>query len=93
MSTNSYRRQLDAAALATDEQANEDYYPDGLTEAAIDALLEDVDRELAADDQAVTVKFMHGDDQAHRTRRRAGRVVLRSLPAVVVTSTSLDQAA
>lgn len=60
------------------------FYPDGLTESAIDALLEEVDRELAADEHAASAAFLYDfTDQrrATRTRRRAGREALRSLPS------------
>ncbi|MFI9449209.1 hypothetical protein [Amycolatopsis sp. NPDC052450] len=62
---------------------DEGFYPDGLTESAIDALLEQVDRELAADEHAASAAFLYDfTDQrrASRTRRRAGREALRSLP-------------
>jgi hypothetical protein len=57
------------------------YYPDGLTEAAIDALLEQVDRALAADEFAAEAAFrfdFNDQRRVSRARRRAGREVLRS---------------
>ncbi|AGM10126.1 hypothetical protein AORI_7544 [Amycolatopsis keratiniphila] len=64
----------------TDGLTGEGFYPDGLTESAIDALLEEVDRELAADEHAASAAFLYDfTDQrrAARARRRAGRQVLR----------------
>ncbi|WP_246076410.1 hypothetical protein [Amycolatopsis cihanbeyliensis] len=58
-------------------------YPDGLTESVIDALLDEVDRELVAGECSATVRVSRDfTDQrrARRAARRAGRVVLRSLP-------------
>ncbi|RBM22008.1 hypothetical protein DI005_07950 [Prauserella sp. PE36] len=60
------------------------YYPDGLTETAIDALIEEVDRELANEQHTVTVRVERSFTDARRARRaerRAGREALRSLPA------------
>jgi hypothetical protein len=59
------------------------YYPDGLTEVAIDRLLEEVDRELATEQLIATVRLTHDFTdarRAHRAARRAGRTALRSLP-------------
>ncbi|PXY31692.1 hypothetical protein [Prauserella muralis] len=74
-----------AAQAATAGPADLDgCYPDGLTEAAIDALIEEVDRELANEQQTVTVRIEHSFTDARRARRaerRAGREALRSLPA------------
>jgi hypothetical protein len=59
------------------------YYPDGLTEAAVDRLIEQVDRELVAEQHIEAVRLTHAfTDQrsARRASRRAGRSVLRSLP-------------
>ncbi|WP_328645553.1 hypothetical protein OHS58_37415 [Amycolatopsis sp. NBC_00348] len=81
MDTNVYRRQIDAAALNADEYAGEAVYPDGLTESAIDALLEDVDRELAADASAAEAAYrfdFNDQRRVSRSRRRAGRELLRS---------------
>ncbi len=69
---------------AVEDIEAEGFYPDGLTEAAIDALLQDVDRELAADEHAASAAFLYDfNDQrrASRARRRAGREALRTLPA------------
>jgi hypothetical protein len=57
--------------------------PDGYTEAEIDRLLEDVDRELAAQERTEKVQLAHRfTDQvrARRMHRRADREVLRALP-------------
>ncbi|WP_232376276.1 hypothetical protein [Amycolatopsis aidingensis] len=59
-------------------------YPDGLTEADVDALLDEVDRELAAEHRVASVRVSHDfadPRQARRVARRAERAVLRSLPA------------
>lgn len=59
------------------------HYPDGLTESAIDVLLEEVDRELATEERAVTVRVSHDftdSRRAWRAARRASRTALRSLP-------------
>ncbi|GLY35767.1 hypothetical protein Amsp01_017910 [Amycolatopsis sp. NBRC 101858] len=85
MDTNLSRRRFDAAALATDEFAGEAVYPDGLTEAAIDALLQDVYGELAADEHAAERAVRHDfNDQRRvsRAQRRAARKALWALPAV-----------
>ena len=81
MDTNVNRRRIDAAGQLADEYAGEGFYPDGLTEASIDALLEEVDRELAADEFAAEAAFrLDFNDQRRvsRARRRAGRELLRS---------------
>jgi hypothetical protein len=65
------------------------YYPDGLTESTIDALLASVDRELAAATAAANLRVTHtftDARSAHRATRRAGRTVLRSLPVQLGTS-------
>ncbi|WP_328645207.1 hypothetical protein OHS58_34040 [Amycolatopsis sp. NBC_00348] len=83
MDTNVYRRRIDAAALITDEHVGEAIYPDGLTESAIDALLEDVDRELAADAFAAEAAYrfdFNDQRRVNRARRRAAREALRVLP-------------
>lgn len=72
MNANAYRRRTDAA---------EGFYPDGLTEPAIDALLEEVDRELQADEAAAEAAFrcdFTDQRRASRSRRRASRELLRS---------------
>ncbi|MEV4604908.1 hypothetical protein AB0K15_47140 [Amycolatopsis sp. NPDC049253] len=81
MSTNRFRSQLEAAGRFVDEIAGEGVYPDGLTEAAIDALIEQVDLDLAADEFAAEAAFrcdFTDQRRASRTRRRAGRELLRS---------------
>ncbi|MFJ9787814.1 hypothetical protein ACIRSS_50145 [Amycolatopsis sp. NPDC101161] len=86
MDTNVYRRLTDAAVSAADEFAGEAVYPDGLTEAAIDALLQDVYGELAADESAAQAAYRYDfNDQRRvsRARRRAGREALRALPTRV----------
>jgi hypothetical protein len=83
MDTNVYRRQIDVAVRTADEYAGEAFYPDELTESAIDALLEDVDRELAADAFAAEAayRFDFNDQRlVSRARRRAAREALRVLP-------------
>lgn len=93
MDTNVNRRRIDAAVSATDEFAGEAVYPDGLTEADIDALLQDVYGELAADESAAEAAFRYDfNDQRRvsRARRRAARVALRSLPVQVPTTWSFD---
>jgi hypothetical protein len=73
--------------------ADEGFYPDGLTEATIDALLQDVDRELAADAAAAAAEFrcdFNDQVRTSRSRRRAGREVLRSLPARVQAVTAFE---
>jgi hypothetical protein len=60
-----------------------DFYPDGLTESAIDALLEDVDRELAADAFAAEAAYrfdFNDQRRVSRAQRRAAREALRVLP-------------
>ncbi|WP_326567403.1 hypothetical protein VSH64_37045 [Amycolatopsis rhabdoformis] len=81
MSTNRFRSQLDAAGAFVDEVAADGVYPDGLTEAAIDALIEQVDLNLAADEFAAEAAFrcdFTDQRRASRARRRAGRELLRS---------------
>ncbi|WP_020665168.1 hypothetical protein [Amycolatopsis benzoatilytica] len=81
MDTNVYRRRIDATVSAADEFAGEAVYPDGLTETDIDALLQDVYGELAADEHAAERAVRHDfNDQRRvsRARRRAGRELLRS---------------
>ncbi|WP_206793208.1 hypothetical protein [Amycolatopsis sp. MtRt-6] len=85
MGTNVYRRRIDATVSAADEFAGEAVYPDGLTETDIDALLQDVYGELAADESAAQAAYRYDfNDQRRvsRARRRAGREALRVLPAV-----------
>ena len=81
MDTNVNRRRIDVAAQLADEYANESFYPDGLTEASIDALLEEVDRELAADEFAAETAYrfdFNDQRRASRARRRASRELLRT---------------
>src|SRR4051794_18965795 len=81
MDTNVSRRRIDAVVSATDEFAGEAVYPDGLTEASVDALLEEVDRELAADEFAAEAAYrfdFNDQRRASRARRRADRELLRS---------------
>jgi YD repeat-containing protein len=83
MNTNVSRRRIDAVVSATDEFAGEVVYPDGLTETAIDALLQDVYGELASDEHAAQAAYRYDfNDQRRvsRARRRAGREALRALP-------------
>lgn len=57
--------------------------PDGYTEADVDQMLEEVDRELAAQERAEWVRVSRSfTDQirAQRAKRRAARVALRALP-------------
>ncbi|WP_410662794.1 hypothetical protein [Amycolatopsis sp. lyj-84] len=80
----------------SDDAAVEGFYPDGLTESAIDALLEEVDRELAADEHAASAAFLYDfTDQrrAGRARRRAGREALRSLPVRLPVSAPAENEA
>ncbi|MEU8631404.1 hypothetical protein AB0C38_04485 [Amycolatopsis sp. NPDC048633] len=97
MDTNISRRRIDAAALFADEFVGEAVHPDGLTEASIDSLLEDVDRELAADDSAAEAAYrfdFNDQRRVSRARRRAGREALRALPTrVQVTWSSSGEAA
>ncbi|MBB4687220.1 hypothetical protein [Amycolatopsis jiangsuensis] len=97
MSTNYHRTGFDRFPLFAGEIEGEGYYPDGLTEAAIDALLQDVYGELDAEEHAAEAAFLcdlNDQRRAHRTRRRAGRTVLRSLPVrVQVTDLVEDEAA
>jgi hypothetical protein len=84
MDTNVNRRRIDAAVSATDEFAGEAVYPDGLTEAAIDALLQDVYGELASEEHAAERAVRHDfNDQRRvsRAQRRAARKALWVLPA------------
>ncbi|MEU7788383.1 hypothetical protein [Amycolatopsis sp. NPDC049159] len=84
MDTNVNRRRIDAAVSATDEFAGEAVYPDGLTEADIDALLQDVYAELTADEHAAERAVRHDfNDQRRvsRAQRRAARKALWALPA------------
>jgi hypothetical protein len=70
------------------------FYPDGLTEAAIDRLIEQVDRELVAEQHVEGVRLSHAfTDQrrARRASRRAGRSVLRSLPVRLSSSELGDE--
>lgn len=57
--------------------------PDGYTEADVDQVLEEVDRELAAAERIEWARVSRSfTDQirAQRAKRRAARVALRSLP-------------
>jgi hypothetical protein len=59
----------------------------------LDHLAQDVDMELTADEHEAMLRFLHDftDCQsAHRTRRRAGREVLRSLPGQIVPSAAAE---
>ncbi|MBK1784544.1 hypothetical protein [Prauserella cavernicola] len=65
---------------------NSNHYPDGLTEAAIDALIQEVYGELENEEQVVTTRLAHSFTDARRARRaerRAGREVLRLIPTRV----------
>lgn len=58
-------------------------WPDGYTEAAIERLIDEVDRDLADEQHAATVRVSRtftDARRARRTERRAGREALRSLP-------------
>ncbi|MFI5611329.1 hypothetical protein [Amycolatopsis sp. NPDC051903] len=81
MSTRNRRTRIDFVPLFTAPVDGEGYYPDGLTEAAIDALIEQVDLDLAADEFAAEAAFrcdFTDQRRASRARRRTGRRVLRS---------------
>ncbi|RSM34658.1 hypothetical protein DMA12_47455 [Amycolatopsis balhimycina DSM 5908] len=83
MGTSIYRRRIATAVSVAGEFASEAVYPDGLTEAAIDALLEEVDRELAADEFAAEAAYrfdFNDQRRVSRARRRADREALRALP-------------
>lgn len=83
MDTNVYRRRIETAVSAADEFAGESVYPDGLTEVSIDALLQDVYGELAADEQAAERAVLHDfNDQRRvsRAQRRAARKAMWALP-------------
>lgn len=61
-----------------------DYLDTTGEEREIDALIASVDRELAAEAETAIARVTHSFTDArsaHRTSRRAGRTVLRSLPA------------
>lgn len=93
MGTNIYRREIDADMPVTSEFAGEAVYPDGLTEAAIDSLLEEVDRELAADEFAAEAAYrfdFNDQRRVSRARRRAGRKALRALPTRVQPTRPFD---
>jgi hypothetical protein len=90
-STRSTRTKTVAASfpLFSDDMTDAGYYPDGRTESSIDALLEDVDRELAADEHVMTTRLRYSLTDARtarRTTRRVSRVALRSLPVQLGTS-------
>lgn len=71
-------------------------YPDGYTEAAVDRLLEEMDRELAEAERTEQVRVTHEfTDQirARRAHRRAGRVVMRALPSRVAVPTEFEREA
>ncbi|MFE3175553.1 hypothetical protein ACFXPA_26280 [Amycolatopsis sp. NPDC059090] len=81
---------MDANFYAED---TEGYYPDGLTEARIDALLQEVYGELEAEEHAAEAAFLcdlTDQTRAHRSRRRAGRTVLRSLPTRVQVTAAFE---
>ncbi|MGW4058653.1 hypothetical protein ACWEGE_10240 [Amycolatopsis sp. NPDC004747] len=93
MDTNIYRRRIDATVSTADEFAGEAVYPDGLTEAAIDAMLQDVYGELAADESAAKAAYrfdFNDQRRVSRARRRAGREALRALPARVPATWASD---
>jgi hypothetical protein len=63
--------------------AGQGYCPDGLNESAIDALIAEVDQELAAATTVAQTRTRHtftDAQHAHRTRRRTDRATLRVLP-------------
>ena len=69
--------------------AGQGFYPDGLDESAIDALLAELDQELTAATTVAEVRTRHAfiDAQhAHRTRRRTDRAALRVLPVRLDTT-------
>jgi class 3 adenylate cyclase len=71
----------DVAAPLLDDLAGDAV---GEEEREIDALIASVDRELAAEAEAAITRVTHSFTDArsaHRTSRRAGRTVLRSLPS------------
>jgi len=82
-----------ARAAVDGVSAGHGYCPDGLDESVIDALLAEVDRELAAASTAAEVRTRHAftDSQhAHRTRRRVDRATLRVLPVRLDTTVSTE---
>jgi hypothetical protein len=69
------------------------YFPDGLTEAAVDRLIEQVDRELVAEEHIESVRVARNLTNAvfaRRSRRRSGKVALRRLPARSLSATLAD---
>jgi hypothetical protein len=59
----------------------------------IDRVVEVVDLELTAEEQAAMVRFLHDftdTRRAHRTRRRASREMLRALPGRIVPSAAAE---
>lgn len=73
---------LAKAAIDVAEGASE-FYPDGLSESAIDALIASVDAELAATEEAAAVRVQHSFTdarRAHRARRRVEGTTLRAVP-------------
>ncbi|MFE0027087.1 hypothetical protein [Amycolatopsis sp. NPDC059021] len=71
------------ASFEGDGAGEAGFYPDGLTESAVDALIADVDRELTEAGLLASVRVERSftdPRRAHRSRRRVGRSVLRSLP-------------
>jgi hypothetical protein len=85
MDTNVSCRRIDTTALFADEYVGEAVHPDGLTEASIDLLLEEVDRELASNGAGAEAAYRYDfNDQRRvsRAHRRAARKALWALPAV-----------
>lgn len=71
--------------------AGRGHCPDGLNESAIDALIAEVDQELAAASTVAQTRTRHtftDAQRAHRTRRRTDRATLRVLPVRLDAATS-----
>lgn len=69
------------------------YFPDGLTEPAIDVLLAEVDDELATDGRVMTTRLrcsLIEGRAAHRGHRRVVGEVLRALPLHLPVSGLVD---
>ncbi|QFU94077.1 hypothetical protein [Amycolatopsis sp. YIM 10] len=65
-------------------------------DAELDRLAQTTELELTEDEQAAMYAFLHGFNDArrtHRSRRRSGREVLRSLPVQVQANTFDGEAA
>ncbi|WP_410644566.1 hypothetical protein [Amycolatopsis sp. lyj-346] len=74
--------------------AGQGYCPDGLDESAIDALIAEVDQDLAAATTVAQTRTRHtftDAQHAHRTRRRTDRATLRVLPVRLDAATSAPE--